>query len=75
MSEFKNDWYLVRINEKIEIDFKQFYVCVYSNGFQESEFIREFGKDIPSILTVERALESYKAMNEISLKKAIKSSH
>ena len=50
MSEFKNDWYLVRINEKMEIDFKQFYVCVYSNGFKEKNMEFKYGQYIPTIL-------------------------
>lgn len=75
MSEVKNDWYLVKTIEKVEINQKHFYVCVYSNGLIEKEFLREFGKDIPTILTIERANKSLLETQNESITRAIKSSN
>jgi hypothetical protein len=75
MIEIKNEWYLVKITEKLEIDKKHFYVCVYCNGLIEKEFLREFGKDIPSILTIERANKSLLETQNEFISKALKSSH
>ena len=54
MSEFKNDWYFVKCTEKEIRKNVRYYVCLYSNGFDERIFLREFGKDIPSILSKEK---------------------
>jgi hypothetical protein len=74
MIEIKNDWYLVRTIEKVEIREKIFYVCIYSNGLIEKEFLREFGKDIPTILTIERANQSLLETQNESITRAIKTS-
>lgn len=75
MSEIKNEWYFVRSIEKVEINLKYFYVCVYSNGLIEKEFLREFGADIPTILTIDRAEKSLKETQNESITRLIKSSN
>lgn len=75
MEELKNDWCFVKCTKKELINSKWFYVCIYSNGLIEKEFLREFTKDIPTVITNEKLKSfKYETQNE-DLIRANKSSY
>lgn len=75
MKELKNDWCFVKCTQKEFIRGKWFYVCIYSNGLEEKEFLREFTKDIPTIFTDEEINNFKYESQQESFIRAIKSSY